>query len=63
MIDSVPVAVEPTVESQLIDLGAVPLSVLRRLDGVILDRSLRHVVDKARHLMISADQGGAERID
>jgi hypothetical protein len=53
-MDQFPVDVEPAVESQLIDLGEVPLSALRELDGAMLHRSLRYAVNKTKYLLISA---------
>lgn len=63
MTDSVPAPVEPAVESPLVDLGAVPLSVLRQLGGALIERSMRYVVTEAGFVRVSADQGGAERVD
>jgi len=63
MTDSVPAPVEPAVESSLVDLGAVPLSVLRQLGGTLLEGSIRYVVTEAGFVRISADGGGAERVD
>ena len=57
--------VEAGVESQLVDLGAVPLAVLRELDGTMLHRSLAHVLEQVRYGRVSADGGGSgtERVD
>jgi FXSXX-COOH protein len=38
---------EPGVESELVDLGGVPLTVLRALDDTALHRAVRHVVDQS----------------
>ena len=54
--------VEAGVESQLVDLGAVPLAVLRELDDTMLHRSLSHVLEQARYVRVSAD-AGTERVD
>jgi hypothetical protein len=59
---SLPREVEPGVESPLVDLGAIPLSVLRRLDDTALRRSLGHVVEQVSFVRVSSDHG-AERID
>jgi hypothetical protein len=62
-MNTFPRDVEPGVESQLVDLGAVPLAVLRELDGTAIRRSLLHVVEQTGYPRANADQGGAERID
>jgi hypothetical protein len=62
-MDSFRSDVEPGVESQLVDLGAVPLAVLRELDDTMLHLSLGHVLEQARYVRVSAETGGAERVD
>jgi hypothetical protein len=51
-----PMDAEPGVESQLVDLSAVPLAVLRNLDGTAMRRSLVHVVEQLRYTRVSAEQ-------
>jgi FXSXX-COOH protein len=41
------------VASELIDLDAVPLTMLRRLDDAALRRALRRVVRQAGHLRVN----------
>ncbi len=40
---------ETGVESELIDLGAVSLTVLRELDDTVLRQALRHVMQQTAH--------------
>lgn len=54
--------VEPGVESQLVDLGAVPLAALRELDDTMLHLSLGHVLEQVRYVRVSSDSG-TERVD
>lgn len=60
-MDSLPKGVEPGVESLLVDLGAVPLALLRQLDGTALRRSLGHAVEQATYVRVSADTGKTGR--
>lgn len=57
MVDSPVVGTEPGVESQVVDLGALPLSMLRVIDGAALRRSLLHVAAQARYARISSEHG------
>lgn len=41
---------EPGIESELMDLDAVPFTTLRDLDSDALRHSLHHVVERTRHL-------------
>jgi FXSXX-COOH protein len=52
MMNSIPVDAEPDVESELVDLGAVPLTVLRELDHAALHRAMRRVVERTRALRV-----------
>jgi hypothetical protein len=57
---------ETSVESQLLDLTAIPFARLRRLDNVAIQQALHHVVahaESVRALSRSAGQSGGERID
>lgn len=57
---------EPDLESALIDLEGVPFTRLRDLDGDLLRRSLRHVVERAALVSSgyrSSQESGGERID
>jgi hypothetical protein len=55
----------PGVKSELLDLSAVPLSELRKLDAAALRRSIRHAVARTAHIPVTASgsQGGAKRVD
>jgi hypothetical protein len=55
---------DPEISSDLLDLGAMPLSVLRALDSAALRRSLRHAVERTAHIPVTASSsGGAKRVD
>jgi len=57
---------EPDLESALIDLEGIPFTRLRELDGDLLRRSLRHVVERAACVSAgyrSSNASGGERID
>jgi hypothetical protein len=57
---------EPGIESELIDLTAVPFATLRSLDGRALQGSMRHVVERAGQVRVtyrSNSATGGERID
>jgi FXSXX-COOH protein len=57
---------EPGVESDLIDLDAVPLTTLRALDSEDLRHSMHQVVERTRRVHAryrSQNSGGGERID
>ena len=57
--------VELGVESELIDLGAVSMTVLRELDGTVFRQALRHVMQQtARPQVIAGSTGdGTGRVD
>lgn len=58
--------VEPGIESQLIDLEAVPFTKLRERDDEVLRQSLLHVVERTSRVHAryrSSNAGGGERID
>ncbi|GLY34814.1 hypothetical protein Amsp01_008380 [Amycolatopsis sp. NBRC 101858] len=55
---------DPEISSDLLDLGAMPLSVLRAYDSAALRRSLRHAVERTAHIPVTASSsGGAKRVD
>ncbi|MGW1680989.1 hypothetical protein [Saccharopolyspora sp. NPDC002376] len=60
-----PVELGPGVSSELVDLGAVPLSKLRTLEDAALYRSLRHVVQQTADIGVTSqgNGGGGERVD
>jgi hypothetical protein len=57
---------EPPIESELLDLDAIPFTKLRDLEGDELRRSTRHVVERTslvRARYRSTESGAGERID
>lgn len=57
---------EPPIESELVDLDAVPFTALRELDSATLRHSANHVLERTRHVRAryrSSNAGGGERID
>jgi hypothetical protein len=62
-----PADTDPGIESQLIDLTAVPFAVLRDLDGEVIHNAMRYVVERAGQVRITSrsgnSAGGGERID
>ncbi|HJP74436.1 MAG TPA: hypothetical protein VJ914_09210 [Pseudonocardiaceae bacterium] len=59
-------SIEPSIESELIDLDAVPFAALRDMDSDALRHSVDHVVERARHVRAhyrSSNASGGERID
>ena len=51
------------VESELIDLGAISMTVLRELDDTVFRQALRHVMQQTAHPRVSSGSGSAERVD
>jgi hypothetical protein len=49
IMDSFSVDMESGVESELIDLGAVSMTVLRELDDTMFRQALRHVMQQTAH--------------
>jgi hypothetical protein len=47
---------ESGVESEVVDLGSIPLKVLRGLNDTVLDRALRHVVEQTGHVWVAAEE-------
>lgn len=56
---------QPGIKSELLDLSALSLSELRRLDPLTLRRSIRHAVDRTAHIPVTASgsSGSAKRVD
>ncbi len=57
---------EPGIESELVDLEAVPFTKLPERDDETLRRSLSHVVERTNRVQArykSSNAGGGERID
>lgn len=54
---------EDGIESELLDLGGVSLTRLRTLDGGELRKSLRHAVERAAHIQVTASGSEAKRVD
>jgi FXSXX-COOH protein len=48
-----PTELESNLESSVIDVGAIPLAALRTLDGAVVRRSLRHVVERTAHVGVT----------
>jgi hypothetical protein len=54
----------PGIESELLDLSAMPLSELRELDSAALHRSVRRAVERTAYIPITASgSGGAQRVE
>ncbi|SEF26723.1 hypothetical protein SAMN05421837_103462 [Amycolatopsis pretoriensis] len=53
------------IKSELLDLSAVSLSELRKLDSAAVRRSIRHAADRTAHIPVTASGsgGGAKRVD
>jgi hypothetical protein len=59
-------SIEPSIESELIDLDAVPFAALRDMDGAELRHSVNHVVERTTRVRAryrSTSPSGGERID
>jgi hypothetical protein len=54
---------EEGIESELLDLDGVSLTRLRTLDGGELRKSLRHAVERASHIQVTASGSEAKRVD
>ena len=53
----------PEIESELLDLSAVPLSQLRKLDSAALRKSVRHAADRAAYIPVTASGSEAKRVE
>ena len=65
-MNSFSASIEPSIESELIDLDAVPFTALRDMDSEALRHSMNHVVERTRHVRAhyrSAGGSNGERID
>ena len=62
-MDSFSAGMESDVESELIDLGAVSMTVLRELDDPVFRQALRHVMQQTAHPRVCSGSGSAERVD
>jgi hypothetical protein len=55
---------EAGIESAVLDLGDVPLSELRTLDGGELRKALRHAAERVSYIPVTASGSqGARRVD
>lgn len=54
---------ESGIESELIDLGAVSMTVLRELDDTALRQALRHVMHRTARPQVAAGGDQPKRID
>lgn len=59
-MDSCSADMESSVESELIDLGAVSMTALRELDDTMFRQALRHVVQQTARPQVTAG-GNTER--
>lgn len=65
-MNSFPADTEPSIESELIDLDAVPFTALRDMDSDALRHSVNRVVERTRHVRAryrSNTASAGERID
>jgi hypothetical protein len=62
-VDSFSADTESGVESELIDLGAVSMTVLRELDDTVFRQALRHVMQQIMHQRVTAGGGSMQRVD
>lgn len=63
-MDSFSAGIESGIESELIDLGAVSMTVLRELDDAVLRQALRHVMEQTAHPQVTAGDGpGSPPVD
>ncbi len=64
-MDSFSAGMESDIESELIDLGAVSMTVLRKLDDTVFRQALRHVIHQTAHPQVTTGGGSdkAVRID
>jgi FXSXX-COOH protein len=57
IMDSFSADVETGIESELIDLDAVPMTALRELEDTVLRQALRHVMQQTAHPQVTAGSG------
>ncbi len=64
-MDSFSAGMEPGLESELIDLGAVSMTALRELDDTMFRQALQHVMQETAHprVIASGSGGGTGRVD
>lgn len=60
-MDQFPVGLEPDIESELIDLHAISMTALRDLDGTVVKRALRQVLQRTAYPRVS--EASSDRID
>lgn len=65
MMDSFSVNLESGIESELVDLGSVSMTVLRELDDTVLKQALRHVMHQTARPQVTASgsQDSTGRVD
>ncbi|MEV6877015.1 hypothetical protein [Amycolatopsis sp. NPDC051128] len=54
---------EEGIESELLDLGGVSLTRLRTIDGGEMRKAVRHAVERASHVQVTASGSEAKRVD
>lgn len=52
-MDSFSADMESGVESKLVDLGTVSMTMLRELDDTVFRQALRHVMQQTEHLQVT----------
>lgn len=62
-MDSFSVDMESDIQSELIDLGAVSMTVLRELDDAVLRQALWHVMKQTAHPQVTASGPDPPRVD
>jgi len=62
-MDSFSADMESGVESELVDLGAVSMTMLRELDGTVLRQALRHVMQQTAHPLTASNDERSARVD
>jgi hypothetical protein len=61
-MDSLPADTESGIESELIDLGTMSMTVLRELDDTAFRQALRHVMQQTAHPQVTRNNE-SRRVD
>jgi hypothetical protein len=62
-MDSLSANQESGIESELIDLSAVSMTVLRESDNTMLRQAMRHVMQRTAYPRVSSAGGSRQRVD
>lgn len=62
-MDSFSAGMEPGLESELVDLGAVSMTALRELDDTVFRQAMQHAIKQTSHPRVTAGGGDRERVD